>query len=73
MKKIVAIAAFLMISGISLMAQTPPPPPNDPSNGGTGGPVGGGAPIGSGIVLLISFAAGYAGKKVCEARKTLPE
>jgi hypothetical protein len=64
MKKILAIAAFLMISGFSLMSQTPPPPPNDPSNGGGTGPVGGGAPIGSGIVLLMTMAAWYCGHKV---------
>jgi len=71
MKKILAITAFLMISGFSLLAQAPPPPPNDPSNGGTGGPVGGGAPIGSGVVLLIAMAAGYGGKKVYDLRTKL--
>jgi len=62
MKKILAIAAFLMISGFSLLAQAPPTPPENAS--GNGGPVGGGAPIGSGVVLLIAMAAGYGGKKV---------
>ncbi len=71
MKKILAITAVLMISGFSLLAQAPPPPPNDPSNGGTGGPVGGGAPIGSGLVLLIAMAAGYGGKKVYDLRTKL--
>jgi len=71
MKKILAITAILMISGFSLLAQAPPPPPNDPSNGGTGGPVGGGAPIGSGLVLLIAMAAGYGGKKVYDLRTKL--
>ncbi len=52
----------LKISGFSLLAQAPPPPPGDA--GSSGGPVGGGAPIGSGIVLLISLAACYGGKKV---------
>jgi len=63
-----------MISGFSLMSQTPPPPPDNPSNAGSNGPVGGGAPVGSGIVLLIALAAGYGGKKVYDARKSkLPE
>jgi hypothetical protein len=40
-------------------------PPNPPENAGeNGGPVGGGAPVGSGIVLLITLAAGYGAKKV---------
>ena len=67
MKKILAITAVLMISGFSLLAQAPPAPPQNA--GGSGGPVGGGAPIGSGVVLLIAMAAGYGGKKVFDFRK----
>ncbi len=67
MKKILAITAILMISGFSLLAQAPPSPP--PNAGGNGGPVGGGAPIGSGLILLIAMAAGYGGNKVYEKRK----
>ena len=73
MKKIFTLTAILMISGFSLLAQAPPTPPENPSNGGTGGPVGGGAPIGSGVVLLIAMAAGYGSKKVYNARKRLAE
>lgn len=69
MKKVILLSLTLMISGLALMSQTPPPPPNDPSNGGGNGPVGGGAPIGSGLILLISLAAGYGGKKVYDFRK----
>ncbi len=71
MKKILAITAVLMISGFSLVEQAPPAPP--PNAGGSGGPVGGGAPIGSGMVLLISLAAGYGGKKVFDFRKKLAD
>ena len=68
MKKILAITAILMISGFSLLAQAPPSPPVNANEGG--GPVGGGgAPIGSGIVLLITMAAGYGGKKVYDFKK----
>jgi hypothetical protein len=67
MKKILTLTAILMISGFSLLAQAPPTPPENA--GGSGGPVGGGAPIGSGVVLLIAMAAGYGGKKVYNARK----
>jgi hypothetical protein len=63
MKKIFILSVFLMISGVALLAQAPPPPPNDPSNGGGTGPVGGGAPIGEGIVILSVLAAAYGGKK----------
>ena len=67
MKKILTLTAIVMISGFSLLAQAPPAPPENA--GGSGGPVGGGAPIGSGMVLLISLAAGYGGKKVFDFRK----
>jgi len=68
MKKIVALTAILMIAGFSLLAQEPPPPP--PDAGSQGGPVGGGsAPIGSGIVMLLTMGAGYAVKKVIDFKK----
>ena len=64
MKKIILLTVFTAICSFALLAQSPPPPPpDDPSSGGNG-PVGGGAPIGSGIVLLITLAAGYGAKKV---------
>lgn len=51
-------------------AQGEPPPP---STGGIGGPsggvVGGGAPIGSGLVILLALGAGYGGKKMYDFRK----
>jgi hypothetical protein len=69
MKKILAITAVLMISGFSLCAQAPPPPPENAGSGG--GPVGGSAPIGSGIFLLIALASAYGGKKVFDFRKKI--
>ena len=68
MKKIILLTVFVAISSFALLAQGPPPvPPTSANQGGTG-PVGdsgtGGAPIGSGIVLLITLAAGYGAKKV---------
>ena len=71
MKKLITLTSILMISGFSLFAQAPPEPPENA--GSQGGPVGGGAPIGSGVVLLIAMAAGYGGKKVFDARKKLVE
>ena len=68
MKRILMLSVFLIIGGISLLAQAPPAPPSSANQGGTG-PVGGGAPIGSGVVLLISLAAGYGGKKVFDFNK----
>ncbi len=73
MKRILILLTFMTIGSVTLMAQFPPPPPTTGNNGGTngfvGGVHGGGAPIGSGVVLLISLAAGYGGKKVFDFRK----
>jgi hypothetical protein len=62
MKKLIILSVFLMISSFTLIAQAPPNPPQNANEGG--GPVGGGAPIGEGIVLLSVLAAAYGGKKV---------
>ncbi len=63
---------FMALSQISL-AQFPPPPPLGDKGGNNNGVPGGGAPIGSGMVLLISLAAGYGAKKVYQAKKRLTE
>ena len=60
----------LIIISTGIYAQVPPPPPGG-GHGGTGNQEGGGAPIGSGMVLLISLAVGYSGKKVYDVRKRL--
>ncbi len=64
MKKIILLTVFAAISSFALLAQAPPTPPTNANQGGTGPVGGGGAPIGSGIVLLITMAAGYGAKKV---------
>jgi hypothetical protein len=55
------ISSFLIISS-ALLAQGPPDPPEDPGDGG--GPVGGAAPIGNGIGILLALGAAYGGKKI---------
>ena len=63
---------FLTLPVIIASASAPPPPP-PPGPGGTDNPIGGPAPIGSGIVMLISMGAAYGAKKVYDARKRLEE
>ena len=65
---------FIVVPVILATASAPPPPP-PPPNGGAGdpNPIGGGAPIGSGLVMLISMGAAYGAKKVFDARKKLEE
>lgn len=65
MKKILIKLSFIIaftISSTALLAQGPPDPPGDP---GTGDPIGGGgAPIGSGVGILLALGVAYGGKKL---------
>jgi hypothetical protein len=62
---------FLIVPHTSVFAQDPPPPPPGGGHGAGGSQVpGGGAPIGSGMVLLIALAVGYGGKKVYDFKKS---
>jgi hypothetical protein len=64
MKKNILIPIFILcfiIGGQVLFAQGPPNPPTDPSLQGP--PVGGGAPIGGGIELLLVMGLAYGSKK----------
>ena len=62
----------LLFAGLSFAAyaDSPPPPPGDPSQNGNG-PVGGGAPVGSGVAILMALGAAYGGKKVYAMRKKI--
>jgi hypothetical protein len=65
---------FLIVPVIIASASAPPPPPPPPGGGNNPNPIGGGpAPIGSGIVMLLSMGAAYGAKKVYNARKRLEE
>jgi len=61
---------FLLVSALSLSAQTPPPP-NGGNGAPTGGntPVGGGAPIAGGLGILLALGAAYGIKKVYQMTK----
>ncbi len=72
MKKLLtSIAIIIMFLGVN--AQDDPPHPNDnvnPTGAGSGNtPVGGGAPIGGGIFIMLALGAAYGGKKVYEFKK----
>ncbi len=70
--KILVISALFFLAPFVLLAQTPPHPNggNAPNSGGnTNTPVGGGAPIGSGLVMLIAMGVAYGAKKVYNLSK----
>lgn len=66
MKKITLLLVSSLIFMLSplfitnVIADAPPDPGGDP----TGDPVGGGSPIGSGLVILASLGLAYGAKKV---------
>jgi len=53
---------FLVNAAFAQEPGAPPPPPTSPS-GGSNLPVGGGAPIGSGLLMLVVLSIGYGFKK----------
>lgn len=59
-KSLIFCGLFILSTGA--FAQVPPPPPGE-HGGGTNEP-GGGAPIGSGIAILLSLGTAYGGKKM---------
>jgi len=62
--KIMIFAAFVLTAPLFIMAQEPPHPNGGAAPGDENVPVGGGAPIGSGTLILITLAAAYSGRKV---------
>jgi hypothetical protein len=62
----------LFVLSVGAMAQVPPPPPGG-GHGGTGNVPGGGAPIGSGIGILLALGAAYGSKKVYKVWKDKDE
>ncbi|MCB0805740.1 MAG: hypothetical protein KDC05_08060 [Bacteroidales bacterium] len=56
------VLLFLLVPVFTgqLSADNPP----DPGGGPTGDPVGGGSPVGSGLVILMSLGATYGMKKI---------
>ena len=68
MKKIhnlLFVVLLVLTIPFASVAQDPPPPDGTPSGGSTGS----NAPIGSGLVVLLSLGAVYGGKKVYQLMK----
>ena len=63
-KTILLFSICFFVGIISVKAFDPPGPGTDPTGDPNNDPLGGGAPIGEGIGLLLVMAAAYTGKKV---------
>ncbi|RLD40834.1 MAG: hypothetical protein DRI89_11110 [Bacteroidetes bacterium] len=63
--------AILLLVGTTytVSAQPPPPPAGEGGSGGSqGNQLGGNAPIGGGLFILLGLGAAYAGRKVYSLR-----
>lgn len=68
LRRLFLATAIVLTLSIVTMADQPP----DPGSGGPGSgdlPVGGGSPIGGGLIMLISFGVAYGLKKVYDIKK----
>jgi hypothetical protein len=76
MKKMLITLTLIIgfsITSLNVMAQDPPPPPGGGHGQGNSQPPGGGAPIGSGICVMLIFCATYGGYKIYQASENKDE
>ncbi len=58
------LISLSLLFSVSVFAGDPPPGPGgDPTSDPGATPIGGGAPVGSGLVLLVGMGLAYAGRK----------
>jgi hypothetical protein len=76
MKKIIIRTAATLILMIGIMFFNPvigqngnPPPPPSTHGENTNQPPGGGAPVGSGLAILLMLGAAYGGRKLYRLRE----
>lgn len=72
MKKAIQILVILLVLLVPVILSAQPLP-YDPGIGGGAGsqPVGGGAPIGGGLLIMLSLAIGYGTKKIYSIRRRI--
>jgi len=70
MKNIIkTLLVISFLSALPLFSIGQSTDPGDPGGDPVGPPVGGGAPIGGGLFILLGLGAAYGGKKVYELNK----
>lgn len=69
-KQIAILLSFTLFIGRAAYAFDPPGPGGDPSTNPSNEPLGGGAPIGDGLVFLLLIGIIYAGLKIYQNHKS---
>ena len=73
LRKFISVLIILFAINMYLPGQAPPPPGGDPTAHDSGqapiGESGGGAPIGSGVALLLALGAAYGVKRYYSFKK----
>jgi len=70
MKKFIAgTVFFVLVIVVTTFAQMPPHPNVGIGTGSGNVPVGGGAPIEGGLLIMLSLAVGYGARRIYEIRK----
>jgi len=70
MKKAIQILVILLVILVPVILSAQPLPYDEGIGGGTAANgVGGAAPIGGGLLIMLSLAIGYGSKKIYNARK----
>ncbi len=71
--KTLLIALFALNTSLLFSQGAPPPPPPNGHGETTNQDAGGGAPIGSGLGILLALGAAYGGKKLWDFSRKLEE
>lgn len=67
-KNILMAFAILLFVGISYPVYAPPPPPPNPTGNTQDNKLGGGAPIGGGLFILLGLGAVYGSRQLYKIR-----
>ena len=73
LKNILKVFVVLLFVGGSFTVSAQPPPPPAGSGNDSTNKLGGNAPIGGGLFILLGLGAAYGGRKVYNLRKELNE
>jgi preprotein translocase subunit SecG len=72
MKKVIQISVTVVVLLVPVILLAQPMPYDQSIGGGSGSyPVGGGAPLGEGIILLLTMGVGYGIRKYRQIRKMI--